>query len=138
MEVARNVIGLVHLGGAACMATGCLGLAAAVFQIAFNAYVEATAVRAALQFIMIPLGAYTISLEAPPALKWNTWDVTRLVASLALIGAGTAGLSIGSAEMTLHYMPLELWRRMVFYAVATLAGIIISPFTARAQQETKE
>jgi len=136
MDLTNAALNLIHFGAVACLVSGGAGLAVAVFQIAFNAFVEATVIRAAMQFVMLPIGAYLFALKRrekkggaanDPHNRLTIVELTTMITSLALIVAGCAGLAIGSLEMTLHYMPLALWQRMVFYTATVVAGIVIAP-----------
>ena len=61
--IKASSIYLIRFCGGACGAMGALGLGVAVFEIAFNAYTEATAVRAFMQLCMIPAAAYLVALD---------------------------------------------------------------------------
>jgi len=130
MDLINAALSLIRLGAVGCLVSGGAGLAVAVFQIAFNTFVEATIIRAAMQFMMLPIGAYLFALKRRDKKgndKLTIVELTTTITSLSLIVAGCVGLTIGSLEMTLHYMPLALWQRMVFYGGTVVAGIVIAP-----------
>lgn len=122
-----TAIGLIQLCGAACVAAGGVGLAVAVFQIAFHQFVEATMARAFIQLVLIPAGGYLYSADMPSNPNWTLMFFTRFLVSFALVCAGCVGLVIDSFEMTMHYMPIQLWQRMVFYAAVLGAGLVVAP-----------
>lgn len=123
---------LVHICGLVCTTMGAVGLAVAVFQLAFFvAHTEATLTRAAVQLLLIPADGYMLNTALPANSTWSATSFSLMLLCMALIGTGSIGLTVGSVEMTMYHIPPELWRRMAFYTTVLGTGLVLAPFEFR-------